>query len=63
MSEHHLGISSVPMQQWGELYGQEEALNIGTIFKDLNLPFFAAESVMNTTTPIASGMTSSGVGK
>lgn len=58
MSENYLAISNVPMQQWGELYSQEEALNIGTIFHDLNKPFFAADSVMGTVSPIASGMES-----
>lgn len=53
MSKDHLGISSVPIQQWGELYTLEEALNVGTIFKDLNLPFFATEQVMSTASPIA----------
>ncbi len=53
MSNNHLGISSVPIQQWGDLYSQEEALNVGTIFPELNKPFFAAESVMQTTSPIA----------
>lgn len=63
MSENHLAIANVPIQQWGELYTQEEALNIGTIFNDLNMPFFAAESVMGTTNPIASGMESTGISK
>ena len=26
MSENHLAIANVPVQQWGELYTQEEAL-------------------------------------
>lgn len=41
--EKKLAIASVPMQKWGSLYDQDEALRIGTIFKDLNMPFFAAE--------------------
>lgn len=53
MSENHLAITNIPIQQWGGLYTQEEALNIGTIFQDLNMPFFAAESVLSTTDPIA----------
>lgn len=63
MSENHLAIANMPIQQWGELYTQEEALNIGTIFQDLNMPFYAAESVMATTNPIASGMESLGIPK
>ncbi len=38
-----LGIASVPAQPWGELYGREEAFRQGTIFPDLNLPFYASE--------------------
>lgn len=56
MSGNHLAISNVPIQPWGELYTQEEALNIGTIFHDLNMPFFAAESVLGTPNPIASNV-------
>ena len=36
----HLAIASVPVQSWGELYDQDAALKTGTIFKDLDLPFF-----------------------
>lgn len=43
MNDKHLAITTVPMQTWGALYEEEEALLIGTIFKDLDLPFFAAE--------------------
>lgn len=43
MQETHLAIASVPVQQWGELYEDKEALRIGTIFQDLNKPFFASE--------------------
>ena len=32
-------------QSWGELYDPKQALKTGTIFKDLNLPFFAAEDL------------------
>ena len=61
MSGNHLAISNVPIQQWGELYSQEEALNIGTIFHDLNMPFFATESVLGTTNPIASNVVDTNV--
>lgn len=43
MTQEHLAMASVPVQQWGLLYSEEEALRIGTIFQDLNKPFFAAE--------------------
>lgn len=42
MPELCLAITSIPMQPWGELYSDVQALQIGTIFKDLNKPFFAA---------------------
>lgn len=29
-----------PMQQWKELYDPTTALNVGTIFKELDLPFY-----------------------
>ena len=44
----HLAIASVPVQSWGELYDQETALKTGTIFKDLDLPFFAAGQIPET---------------
>jgi hypothetical protein len=53
MSNHHLAIAYVPMQQWGELYAKDEAFNIGTIFQELNMPFFATESVLASKNPIA----------
>ena len=44
MNHQHLAVPSVPVQSWGLLYGKEEALRAGTIFQDLNLPFFAPPS-------------------
>ena len=41
----HLAVASVPVQSWGELYDQETALKTGTVFKDLDLPFFAAGQI------------------
>lgn len=35
-----LGIASVPKQVWGDLYDVKTALREGTLFKDLNMPFF-----------------------
>ncbi|MDD3414709.1 MAG: spore coat protein CotJB [Lachnospiraceae bacterium] len=54
MSVNNLAIANIPIQEWGELYSEEEALNIGTIFHDLNMPFFAAESVLKSKSSIAS---------
>ena len=41
--QEHLAIASVPFQNWGELYEQAKALSIGTIFRELDKPFFASE--------------------
>ena len=38
-----LGIASVPVQPWGELYGLETAFMQDTVFPDLDMPFFAAD--------------------
>lgn len=45
MQEEHLAIASVPCQKWGELYEEKEALEIGTVFRELNKPFFAAQGL------------------
>ena len=38
--QKHLAISSVPVQDWGHLYEQKEAFTKGTIFSDLDKPFY-----------------------
>lgn len=43
--KHHLAMASVPRQHWGERYSADQALGTGTIFKDLDMPFFAAEEL------------------
>ncbi|MCU6748127.1 MULTISPECIES: spore coat protein CotJB [Lachnospiraceae] len=45
MSEKNLAIATVPVQEWGDLYLDREALKKGTIFKALDKPFFAAEEM------------------
>lgn len=55
MSENYLAIANIPVQKWGPLYDAQEALNIGTIFQELNMPFFAAQSAMESRSPIAEG--------
>ena len=37
----HLAIASVPVQEWNEVYDEAHALRKGTIFGELNRPFFA----------------------
>lgn len=34
-----IAMAYVPMQEWSETYDVQEALSIGTIFPELNLPF------------------------
>lgn len=36
----HLAIASVPVQKWSEIYDEVKALKKGTIFPELDLPFF-----------------------
>ena len=40
MEKQQLAIASIPCQNWGEIYSPEEALKIGTIFAELNMPFY-----------------------
>ena len=42
MNLQHLSIASVPIQSWGPIYDGALALKKGTIFQDLDMPFFAA---------------------
>lgn len=44
MQEEHLAITSVPCQKWGALYDEQRALQIGTVFQDLDKPFFVTEN-------------------
>ena len=34
-----LAMAYVPFQEWGEVYTDDEAFPIGTLFPDLNFPF------------------------
>ena len=34
-----LGICYVPMQKWEQIYDEDTAFSIGTLFPSLNLPF------------------------
>lgn len=57
MQEEHLAIAFVPTQKWGAIYEDEQALKVGTIFQELNKPFFAApsepEEVKTTAEPVS----------
>lgn len=39
LDELPLAMAYVPMQKFKDLYGQEDALEKGTLFTDLNKPF------------------------
>lgn len=43
MSQEHLAMASVPIQKWKPIIGPAEALRQGTVFEELNLPFFVTE--------------------
>ncbi len=34
-----LAMAYVPFQEWGEVYSDDEAFPVGTLFPDLNFPF------------------------
>ena len=51
MEQHCLAIPYVPMQQWNQTYDLPAALAEGTIFPELNQPFFVAPENSNTTLP------------
>ena len=40
-----LAMAYVPMQKWGELYTPSVALDRGTMFPELDLPFIGEEAV------------------
>ena len=48
MYKEQLAIASIPCQEWGVVYPDKQALKEGTIFEDLNKPFFATDSVLQT---------------
>ncbi len=45
MENQSLAMASVPVQKWGPVYEEGEALQAGTIFRELDLPFYAAEEI------------------
>ena len=51
-NKEHLAMATVPVQTWGALYDKDEVLAAGTIFKELDMPFFAADHI-----PAKKGMT------
>lgn len=47
--EKHLAIASVPIQTWNTIYDEEQAFKAGTIFPELNKPFYV--TTMENETP------------
>lgn len=45
-----LAIASIPMQKWKDIYDFESALEIGTIFPELNKPFYITDTPIVKTT-------------
>lgn len=43
MNETHLAIASVPVQEWSSILSEQEALSVGTIFPELDKPFYCGE--------------------
>ena len=48
MENENLAIATVPVQPWGPLFTEDEALCTGTIFRDLEMSFFATEDLPST---------------
>ncbi len=47
LSSMPLAMAYVPMQQWKRLYSEDVALNRGTLFEQLDLPFLGEEVIPN----------------
>lgn len=46
----HLAIASVPIQEWNAVYDEDQALRTGTIFPELNRPFYVTVPDNETST-------------
>ena len=44
MNQEELAIASVPIQHWGQIYEPDKAFCRGTIFPDLDKPFYVTET-------------------
>ena len=51
-----LAIATVPCQQWGQLYEEGTALTNGTVFPDLNKPFYVPAPLVDS--PVTMGKAS-----
>ncbi len=45
MNNEHLAIASVPIQEWTSVLEPEQALSTGTIFPELDKPFYVTEGM------------------
>jgi len=53
MNQEHLAISTVPIQEWTTTFEPNEAIQVGTIFPELNKPFFCGEKVSHINKDLA----------
>lgn len=73
MKETHLAIVSMPYQTWGPVYDDGKALRQGTIFQELDLPFYVMDGIpagqnaqngnQNRGNPVGSGKTADPTGE
>lgn len=49
MNQEHLAITSVPVQNLNTTLSPKEAMLTGTVFPELNMPFFVEKELINST--------------
>ena len=47
----HLAITTVPVQTWNEVFDEQQAFKNGTIFPELNKPFYVTEEEKTEAAP------------
>ncbi len=47
----HLAIATVPVQTWNEVFDEQQAFKNGTIFPELNKPFYVTEEEKTAPVP------------
>lgn len=55
MNQEHLAIASVPVQNLNTTLSREQALVTGTVFPELNKPFFVTEEMTEDTQELKTG--------
>lgn len=43
-----LAITTIPVQPWGDVYPANTAMRKGTIFPDLNMPFYVVDGILDS---------------